>query len=271
MQDRPVTEAQVSQLTQESYAETPYEDASWEVVGQCPADEEFLPMDIEVINSERTTVDPMFADYGGLPTEKQPRRWHLPEELAVIGLQKPKEDAPPPNTVTMLQEDLEKLKQEIFQQGQQEGNAAALAQYTQERKALETKMTEVVRDLQKQFIENLRGIEKNALDLSLAISKKIINFAVDINPEYILQITQEAIGKSGAAVIKRVRVSPEDMEFIQVLGLAKEIKAYDGTWDFEADPTVKSGCVVETSAGEVDFQLDKAWERVRENVLKVVR
>jgi len=54
------------------------------------------------------------------------------------------------------------------------------------------------------------------------------------------------------------------------MGIARMLKEYDGTWLFEADEGIKSGCVVETSAGVVDFQLDQAWERVAGNVVRVI-
>jgi flagellar biosynthesis/type III secretory pathway protein FliH len=61
------------------------------------------------------------------------------------------------------------------------------------------------------------------------------------------------------------------MEFIEVVGVKKNLRGFDGTWNFESDPTIKSGCVVESSAGEIDFQLDKAWERIQTAVVRAAR
>jgi flagellar biosynthesis/type III secretory pathway protein FliH len=49
------------------------------------------------------------------------------------------------------------------------------------------------------------------------------------------------------------------------------MKEYDGSWSFVQDETIRAGCVVETSSGEVDFRLDQAWERIKDNVVKVLR
>ena len=38
-------------------------------------------------------------------------------------------------------------------------------------------------------------------------------------------------------------------------------------WTFEPDESIHIGCVVVTAAGEVDFNLDKAWERIRKQAL----
>ena len=89
-----------------------------------------------------------------------------------------------------------------------------------------------------------------------------------INPEYITQIVKEAVRSVGGASILRVRVSPEDMEFIKVVGLSEQLGELAKGWAFEADATIKSGCIVDSSAGEADFQLDRAWERIRAGVIK---
>ena len=70
-------------LTQTTFVETPYEDASWEVVGEVADNSEFMPMEIEAIPaSGQTIVDPMFADYGGFADGGEKKRWHLPEHLS---------------------------------------------------------------------------------------------------------------------------------------------------------------------------------------------
>ena len=114
-------------------------------------------------------------------------------------------------------------------------------------------------------------IERHAVELAVDMARNIIEGAVEINPEYIIPIIREAIQMAGGATIERVRVSPEDMEFIEVIGVAKRLKEHDGSWNFEADPEIKSGCVVDTSAGQVDYQLDQAWARARDEVLKLTR
>jgi flagellar biosynthesis/type III secretory pathway protein FliH len=116
--------------------------------------------------------------------------------------------------------------------------------------------------------QELQALEASAVKLAVEIGEKIVGHAVEINPEYITNIVRQALGKAGGAAIKTVRVSPQDLEFIQVVGVAKQLKEFDGTWAFEADDTIRAGCVVSTSAGEVDFQIDKAWERMRDAVLK---
>ena len=82
---------------------------------------------------------------------------------------------------------------------------------------------------------------------------------------------REALKYAGTASIKKVKVSAQDLEFIEVMGLSKKLKEFDGSWAFEADENLKSGCVIETSAGEVDFNLEKSWERIAESVVRIIK
>jgi flagellar biosynthesis/type III secretory pathway protein FliH len=61
------------------------------------------------------------------------------------------------------------------------------------------------------------------------------------------------------------------MEFIDLIGPKRLLKDYDESWTFEAEPAITAGCIVESSAGQIDFQLDAAWNRIKDNVLKAVR
>jgi flagellar biosynthesis/type III secretory pathway protein FliH len=157
---------------------------------------------------------------------------------------------------------------EAFNAGKETGMAEATAASAEKLTRLEASARGVLTDLQAQTKELLQRHEQQALSLALEIANKIIHFAVEINPEYLLPLVREALEHAAGARVRRVRLSPQDMEFIQVIGGASQIKDFDGTWEFVADPTIRTGCVVESSAGEIDFQLDRAWERVREQVVR---
>jgi flagellar assembly protein FliH len=129
----------------------------------------------------------------------------------------------------------------------------------------------VLKDLIQQSERTLQELESDAVKFSLEIAKKLVGQAVEINPEYIIEIVREALSKVGSALIERVRVSPQDFEFIEIFGVRKMLDDSDQSWNFESDETVRSGCVVDTSAGEIDYQLEEAWQRIAEQVMRVVK
>lgn len=260
-------------ITQTSYRETPYRDEAWEVIGERLEATEFESMRMDVLQSA-FGVDPMFADYGGIPNTGQAERFHIAEG-GTPELGRPKrraEDRDDENAVpsvpesqvqAMIAEAIEKTRIEVLAEVASEKNSK-LEQFEQ-------RIKEIFGDIDTQMKERSAKIELEAVQLSLEISRKIIGTAVDINPEYILPLVRDALQQAGASIVKKVRVSPEDMEFINVIGITKYIKEFDGSWQFEGDSSIKAGCVVETSGGEIDFQLDKAWERIREEALKVLK
>lgn len=256
---------------QAAYKETPYRPESWEVIGECDLASQFQPMELEVVAGGKYSTDPMFADYGGSTKVKSTLRYHVPEGAEELYRSEENgEEEATVERISLTEEELAALKAEAAEVGRQAAAAELQGIERQRWEALEKRFGETVNDLVAQTKRYLETIERSAVDLSLEIAGKLIGQAVEINPEYIVDLVNKAISKAGGAAIKTVRVSPEDMEFIEVVGIAKKIKEYDGTWKFESDPGVKAGCIVETTAGEIDFQLDAAWERIKEQVLKVL-
>jgi flagellar assembly protein FliH len=264
---------ELENISQDNYEPTPYVDASWEIVGEPVETKEFSPMEIAVLPQTARYADPMFADYGGIPKESSNLRWHLPEELSAEETQKrlQAERGPVIPTVTLTEEELEQIKQEVFLDGKLAGMEEAVSANTEKMAAIEQKLLELFNDLSKQIAENNLNTEKNAVHLALQIAHKMVGQAVEINPEYIVPIIKEALNLAGSAEIQKVRVSTQDLEFIQLLGIAKTLKDKDKAWEFVADDSIKAGCIIDTSAGEIDYQLDQAWERIKEQVLRVAK
>jgi flagellar biosynthesis/type III secretory pathway protein FliH len=257
--------------SQATFKSSPYGDSSWEVVGEPPRPEEFYPMQVPQLKSESSMVDPMFADFGGRGVSSDAERWHLPEHLAHEGKTGGKKAEEDSSLLKLAPEELERIKQEAYEAGRLHGIEEIAGTQSEKLQRIETSVHSVINDLRVQIEEIAVAVAKRGSELALAVGKKIIDGAVEINPEYIVKIIEEALRLAGGATIRKVRVSKQDMEFIEVIGVSKMLKEFDGSWVFEADETIRAGCVVETSAGEVDYDLDHAWDRVRDNVIKVVR
>jgi len=261
-----------SGLTQTTYRETAYEDSSWEIVGEHLNQESFEPLEFSVLPGVDAHVDPMFADYGGLPSDKSSKRFHLAQgETFEASRAAAEEDLVGQHAAQQQsqQNELNRLVAEALEQGRQEGAAAITAESEAQIKALTDQFEGLLTDLSTQLAEHKQSVENQALQLSLQIAEKLIGAAVEINPEYVLKIIQEGLSQVSGAVIKCVKVSPQDYEFLKLVSIPNYIKDYDSSWSFESDDSIKAGCIVVTSAGEVDYQLDKSFERVREQIMKI--
>lgn len=260
-------------ITQVSYKETDYADASYELIGEISENQDFIPDDFEVIVRPAQTVDPMFQDFGGGIASSVGKRWHNAQTQAVrstnagVGGQ----EITDRDGLRVTKSEIEAIKKEAFEAGRASSAEEAKATADGRMKVLEGRVSQVFTDLRMQLNGVVASLENSAVKLALDVSQKIIGFAVEINPEYLTQVLRDAFKQVGTAAIRKIRVSPEDMEFIEVVGLEKQLKEHDGSWKFEKDETIRSGCVVETSAGEIDYQLDRAWERVKNNIIKAVR
>jgi flagellar biosynthesis/type III secretory pathway protein FliH len=136
-------------------------------------------------------------------------------------------------------------------------------------RAIEVRYAEIFEDMRSQMRESVEAVEQRTVTLALQLAGKILNAAIEVNPEYILTIVKEAVKVSGGATIKAIRVSPGDYEFLSKIPASIIAKELDSQWKIEPDEGIRVGCVVETVAGTVDYDLDKACARMRESVSKI--
>lgn len=168
-----------------------------------------------------------------------------------------------------LQTEHERHLEEMKAALQQELSAQYAAESEDKVKAVEERYRTVIDDMSGQIRQEVEAVERRAVEFAIQVARKLVGTIVEINPEYILQVIQEAVKLTGGATIKAIRVSPQDLEFIKMLSPERQFKEFDGSWSFQPDDTIRAGCVVETSSGEVEFDLDKTWERIKESVTKV--
>ncbi|HQH27834.1 MAG TPA: FliH/SctL family protein, partial [Oligoflexia bacterium] len=119
--------------------------------------------------------------------------------------------------------------------------------------------------------ERLAMVEQYALQLAVEISKKILGSAVELRPEYILEIIRSGLHNLGAAKPMKVRVSPQDYEFIEVVGLPADLTPQETGVQYVSDEAIKAGCVIETDFGEVNLELDQMWEQVKNSLYAVCK
>ena len=260
-------------LSQTSYEPSPWEDSSWPIIGHMSETNEFNPLEIGVVAVEaHQVVDPMFADFGGRYAGESASRWHLPDALSAGRSRVVNEpEQPQEPMVTMTEQEFAEVRQQDYQAGVRDAAEQAAAESHATLQAAQQRIEQTLLDMQQQLAESLQTIQQQATQLALAIAKKIIDRAVEINPEYIVDILASAIRLKGTAAIRVIRVSPQDFEFIQLVGVGKSIPEFDAQWQFVEDPSIKAGCVIETSAGVIDYQLDPAFERIQEQVVKITR
>jgi flagellar biosynthesis/type III secretory pathway protein FliH len=235
------------------------------------------------IDERAAESDPMFEDYSSQPTAAP--RPDVEESSLEAGdtgeaLDPQDESLYPASEVEELQQrhqsEMDALRADYEAQIEagrssalEEGRAEAKTEADQRIKALEASYAGLIEDMNAQILERLGEVERQAVEFSMQVAKKLVGSIVELNPEYILPVVQEAMKLTGGATIKAIRVSPHDLEAIKSLSPERQFKEFDGTWSFVADETIRQGCIIETAAGSAEYDLEKAWERIREQVIRV--
>jgi flagellar assembly protein FliH len=108
--------------------------------------------------------------------------------------------------------------------------------------------------------------EKEAVDLSLAIAKKIVGNEVSINKKFVVNIVREAMKKVEGHEKIKIILNPSE---IDVLNDAKnEIETMLTCMDkieFETNPSIsKGGCIVKTDIADIDARLEKQLQVIED-------
>lgn len=240
-----------------------FEGARYERVGEQAQPELFEPIQPEVISgSNHVMIDPMFADYGGRSTGECPTQPYGSEGTCF-----PEEGSLSSSSASLDSAEFQQLLVEERARGFAEGQSEAQERVDAEIASIRNQFSTLCDELSSKLHQEIERIERQAIGISILISRRIVAEAVEINPEYLLPIVREALGYVGGAEVHRVRISPADLEFVEI---EKIRERFDGSWSFVADSSIVSGCVIETNAGEVDYRLDAAWERLKEQVVRSI-
>lgn len=257
------------QLSQKDYRPTPFATTRWEVVGERITNRDFLPLEVAILKGEAVVADPMFEVFAeGLSQDLETVTHSAnPTQRAA--------ESGPSAAPEISAEVLEELRQKAFEEGRAQGRIEGADEL---RSTVDERYNEIQQRLEA-FHETLRAevanyrvtSEKRAAELALAIAKKILVTTAEIRPQYILDVVRGALESEGAGKPLRIRVSPQDYEFLEVIGLPAELSTQETGVHYVSDENVASGCVLETDFGEVDLQLEKMWEQIKESLYEVVK
>ena len=108
------------------------------------------------------------------------------------------------------------------------------------------------------------NIERGAVELALAIAKKVVCHEVSVNKEILLGVLKGALEKVVDPEKIKIRINKLDLQLIdepgyQISGLTDNIKNVT----IEGDDTIsRGGCVVETGFGSIDARIESQLQAV---------
>ncbi|MGZ0019700.1 flagellar assembly protein FliH [Nitrosomonas sp. wSCUT-2] len=212
-----------------------------------------------------------------IPKDKQNgyQRWEL-DSLETPEFQEKDQDH---ETENPIEEELNKVvpptEEEIaavFQHAKEEGYEAGLqegksAGYKEGREIAETEVKAEIARLQmllSKLDHDLHEIDQQVandlLDLAIALAKKVVAQALELNPKLIIPVVQEAIRNLPNVMNHpRLFLHPDDAALINA-HLSDRME--QDNWQVREDPQiVRGGCRIEAGGSEINATLETRWHR----------
>jgi flagellar assembly protein FliH len=111
-------------------------------------------------------------------------------------------------------------------------------------------------------------VEREAVELALALAGKIVVATLQIRPELVVEVLQGALRRVSSERTMAIVVNPVDVETVRgALGELQSQSTATEQWDLQADQRVPAGgAIVRTVESEVDARIHTQLERAREVV-----
>ncbi len=159
----------------------------------------------------------------------------------------------------------ERAQAEGYAEGRADGHREGAVQTT----AAALAMGEALRELHELRGQMADELERDAVELALALADKIVAGALDAQPERVIDVVRGALRRVADRRQIVVLVDPQDLEVVS--GAVGELQSQAGgieLCDVQADRRVgRGGAVVRTAEGEIDATVETQLQRARELML----
>lgn len=151
--------------------------------------------------------------------------------------------------------------EKIHQQAQRDGYQAGLKEGRQRAGSEAERLAALATAFSSETAELDQQLAQQVLDVALDVARQMLRGALEVRPELILPVIQDAI--CSLPVLgeqRRLRLHPQDAALARELaGESLKIAGWTIVDDTGID---RGGCVAATSHGEVDATLDARWRRI---------
>ncbi len=181
--------------------------------------------------------------------------------------------APPPRdaaarVIAQAMAQAQEIREQARAAGYEDGHEHGLREGREQAASAAAALGEALSGLESLRDEVAEAVERDAIELGLAVAAKIVPATLQIRPELVVEVVQGALRRvSGQRTIVLV-VNPADVETVRAaLGDLHQGGVVD-RWDLQADQRVAAGgAIVRTDEGEVDARVATQLERADEVVL----
>jgi len=119
----------------------------------------------------------------------------------------------------------------------------------------------------------LAEAEGEIVDLAIAIAQRVVNAAIDVKPEYVVDVCRGAMRKAFQRETLVVRAHPDDLEMLRAAGpqLAEELGGVQHLEFIEERRVNRGSLIVRTPAGEIDATFEGKTDKIVDSLRELVR
>lgn len=185
-------------------------------------------------------------------------------------------DAPPEISLRELESPLaaaqaeaQRIRSEAHAEGLVEGREAGLAEGLAQIAAALGALTEALDGVAVLRAETAETVERDAIELALALAEKVVAGALAVEPERVVDIVRGALRRLVERRRVTVLVHPDDLELVRTAaeGFAAELGGIEHC-DVQAERRIaRGGAVVRTDEGQIDASVETQLARAHELVV----
>ena len=165
--------------------------------------------------------------------------------------------------------EMEPRLRSVYQQGFQDGQAAARQEAAGQVDALAVRVARSIEEMSGLRERFRHEAEEDVVALSLAIARRVLHRELTVAPEALLGLVKAALEMMEVREVHRVRVHPNDAALVQQhleqMGLPRRVEVL-------ADPSLERGAVIlESSRGALDASVETQLAEIERGFTDLVR
>jgi flagellar assembly protein FliH len=170
------------------------------------------------------------------------------------------------NSISITTSELKEMEHQAYQKGFIEGEKTAIESRAQQIESVLEGLHQALVQVQNLRQEMHQAIEKEVVELSLAIARKVVCQEVATNKDVVLGVAKEALSKVKVPGQITVKLNPSDLQVINdTKSHLNHLKNQIDNVSFEPEETIPcGGCLIETTMGKIDARLEKQFEVLEE-------
>jgi flagellar assembly protein FliH len=170
------------------------------------------------------------------------------------------------DTVAITTSSLKEIEHQAYRKGFIEGQKAGIESRAEQIDSILESLHQTVIQVQNLRQEIYITIEKEVVELALAIARKVVCQEVTTNKDVVLCVAKEALSKVKVPGEITVKLNPSDLEvIIDTKRHMNYLRNHIENVTFEPEETIsRGGCVVETDMGKIDARLEKQFRVIEE-------